>query len=72
MATASCSPEPSPEELVKMLAPIAEAIQSIQRFRESNRASDHFNHLSAVSDSIPALGWVTIVSMLLNLINKFD
>ena len=27
-----------------------------------NRTSQLFNHLSAISESIPALGWVTVVS----------
>lgn len=29
-------------------------------FREKHRTSQFFNHLSAVSESIPALGWVTV------------
>ena len=33
-----------------------------QDFREKNRRSEFFNHLSALSESIPALGWVTVVS----------
>lgn len=30
--------------------------------REKNRGSPLFNHLSAISESIPALGWVAVVS----------
>lgn len=33
----------------------------VQNFREKNRGSKLFNHLSAVSESIPALGWVAMV-----------
>jgi adenylyl cyclase-associated protein len=29
-------------------------------FREKGRRSEFFNHLSAISESIPALGWVTM------------
>uniref|UniRef100_A0A8B9LE60 C-CAP/cofactor C-like domain-containing protein n=1 Tax=Astyanax mexicanus TaxID=7994 RepID=A0A8B9LE60_ASTMX len=35
-------------------------IQQVQSFREQNRSSPHFNHLSAVSESVPALGWVAM------------
>lgn len=33
----------------------------VQNLREKNRGSKQFNHLSAVSESIPALGWVAMV-----------
>ncbi|XP_066268121.1 adenylyl cyclase-associated protein 1-like isoform X3 [Branchiostoma lanceolatum] len=52
--------EPSQDVLVKMLQPTADQIAAIQSFREKNRASQQFNHLSAFSESIPALGWVTM------------
>lgn len=45
-----------------LLKPISEKIQEIQNFRERNRGSEMFNHLSAVSESIPALGWIAVVS----------
>nr|CAG4642617.1 EOG090X08PR [Evadne anonyx] len=51
---------PAMDEMVKVLGPTSEAIQSVQSFREKKRTSPHFNHLSAISESIPALGWVTI------------
>uniref|UniRef100_A0A671LKE3 Adenylyl cyclase-associated protein 1-like n=1 Tax=Sinocyclocheilus anshuiensis TaxID=1608454 RepID=A0A671LKE3_9TELE len=35
-------------------------IQEVQAFREKNRSSPLFNHLSAVSESVPALGWVAM------------
>jgi len=50
--------------MMKLLAPTSQAIQSIQTFREKNRTSPLFNHLSAISESIPALGWVTVVRSL--------
>ncbi|XP_070796790.1 adenylyl cyclase-associated protein 2 [Pituophis catenifer annectens] len=52
--------EPQENEVAILLKPISEKIQEIQTFRERNRGSNMFNHLSAVSESIPALGWVTI------------
>lgn len=43
------------------MAPISEQIQEVITFREKNRGSKFFNHLSAVSESIQALGWVALV-----------
>ncbi|XP_022199975.1 adenylyl cyclase-associated protein 1 isoform X2 [Nilaparvata lugens] len=51
---------PSDNELVQLLQPTSQKIQEIQGLREKNRASPFFNHLSAISESIPALGWVTV------------
>lgn len=48
-------------ELRDLLKPISDHIQEIQAFRERNRGSSFFNHLSAVSESVPAIGWVAVV-----------
>uniref|UniRef100_A0A7N8XL76 Adenylyl cyclase-associated protein n=1 Tax=Mastacembelus armatus TaxID=205130 RepID=A0A7N8XL76_9TELE len=52
--------EPAQTELRDLLKPISDHIQEIQSFRERNRGSSLFNHLSAISESIPALGWVAV------------
>ncbi|XP_077051849.1 adenylyl cyclase-associated protein 2 [Siphateles boraxobius] len=52
--------EPAKTELADLLRPLSEQIHEVQSFREKNRGSDLFNHLSAVSESIPALGWVAV------------
>lgn len=52
--------EPAQTELHDLLKPISDHIQEIQSFRERNRGSSFFNHLSAISESIPALGWVAV------------
>ncbi|KPJ08725.1 Adenylyl cyclase-associated protein 2 [Papilio machaon] len=52
--------KPSQAEEVQLLAPTSEKISAIQQFREKNRVSSFFNHLSAISESIPALGWVAV------------
>ncbi|XP_078384537.1 LOW QUALITY PROTEIN: adenylyl cyclase-associated protein 1-like [Oculina patagonica] len=57
---ASKSQKPSNEELVKLLKPLSNAINEVQSFREKNRGSKLFNNLSAVSEAIPALGWVSV------------
>uniref|UniRef100_A0A7N6AAV7 Adenylyl cyclase-associated protein n=1 Tax=Anabas testudineus TaxID=64144 RepID=A0A7N6AAV7_ANATE len=46
--------------LTTLLQPVSKAIQQVQGFREQNRTSPFFNHLSAVSESVPALGWVAM------------
>ncbi|XP_026155562.1 adenylyl cyclase-associated protein 1 [Mastacembelus armatus] len=60
LVTASSSQKPSDAVLTTLLQPVSKAIQQVQAFREQNRSSPHFNHLSAVSESVPALGWVAM------------
>jgi len=57
---ASTSKKPSDKELMSLLSPISNKISEITEFREKNRRSEFFNHLSAISESIAALGWVTV------------
>uniref|UniRef100_A0A672RNF5 Adenylyl cyclase-associated protein n=1 Tax=Sinocyclocheilus grahami TaxID=75366 RepID=A0A672RNF5_SINGR len=52
--------EPAKTEMADLLRPLSDQIQEVQNFREKNRGSRLFNHLSAVSESIPALGWVAV------------
>lgn len=60
LQTASQSGQPAQNDLVNYLKPTSDQIESIQQFREKNRTSPLFNHLSAISESIPALGWVAV------------
>ncbi|MBN3305879.1 adenylyl cyclase-associated protein 1 [Amia ocellicauda] len=60
LVTASCSQKPSDAVLSGLLQPVSALIQQVQAFREQNRSSPLFNHLSAVSESVPALGWVAM------------
>ncbi|XP_054619639.1 adenylyl cyclase-associated protein 2 [Dunckerocampus dactyliophorus] len=60
LTMAATHQEPAQVELHDLLKPISDHIQEIQTFRERNRGSGLFNHLSAVSESIPALGWVAV------------
>jgi len=57
---ATKSNKPSEADFPKILEPTGKKIQAVVDFRESNRSSRFFNHLSAVSEAIPALSWVTI------------
>uniref|UniRef100_A0A8C9XIK9 Adenylyl cyclase-associated protein n=1 Tax=Sander lucioperca TaxID=283035 RepID=A0A8C9XIK9_SANLU len=60
LITASSSQKPSDAVLTTLLQPVSKAIQQVQTFREQNRSSPQFNHLSAVSESVPALGWIAM------------
>lgn len=59
--TAASRPAPTNQtEQVGLLGPTSTQIQAIQEFREKNRGSPFFNHLSAINESISALGWVAV------------
>ncbi|XP_015601766.1 adenylyl cyclase-associated protein 1 isoform X2 [Cephus cinctus] len=59
--TAASRPAPTNQtEQVSLLGPTSKQIQAIQEYREKNRGSPFFNHLSAISESIAALGWVAV------------
>jgi len=60
LVSASKSKKPSEKDFQSLLLPLSNKISEIQDFREKNRRSVYFNHLSAISESIPALGWVTV------------
>ena len=61
LVVASKSRQPNQQEiLINLLRPTSDAIQAVQAFREKHRATEWFNHLSAISESISALGWVTV------------
>lgn len=57
---ASESSSPSNNDLQSLLKPTSDQIAAIQSFREKHRTSPFFNHLSAISESISALGWVCV------------
>ncbi|XP_075577954.1 adenylyl cyclase-associated protein 1 isoform X1 [Pelecanus crispus] len=60
LVMASQHQQPAENAFSSLLKPISDQIQVVQNFRERNRGSTLFNHLSAVSESIPALGWVAM------------
>ncbi|KAG7271379.1 hypothetical protein CRUP_019924 [Coryphaenoides rupestris] len=60
LVTASGSQKPNETVLSALLQPVSKVIEQVQTLREQSRTSPHFNHLSAVSESVPALGWVAV------------
>ena len=61
LVIASKSKKPSDKDVQPLLHPLSTKISEIQEYREKSRRSVYFNHLSAISESIPALGWVAVV-----------
>ena len=55
ITTKAKKPDPQPPELLKELH---KHMSMVDEFRENNRASPLFQHLSAVSEGIVALGWI--------------
>lgn len=56
IAMAAESKKPSPDKMPALLDATSKAIGEITAFKDAGRRSDHFNHLSAVAEGIPALG----------------
>nr|CAH8841222.1 unnamed protein product [Trichobilharzia regenti] len=56
---AECS-APSDSEFGVIISPLAKEIEAVVTFRDTNRSSNYFNHLSAVSESVAALGWLSV------------
>lgn len=54
----SRSKQPPQNQLIALLNPTSSKIQAVQDIREKNRGDAFFNHLSGISESISALGWV--------------
>ncbi|KAJ3417612.1 hypothetical protein HDV05_000069 [Chytridiales sp. JEL 0842] len=57
---AGASKKPDMASLPALLAPTQTEIQKILSLQEKSRSSPFFNHLSTVSEGIPALGWVAV------------
>ncbi|CAH8502416.1 unnamed protein product [Heterobilharzia americana] len=56
---ADCS-KPNDSELSLIISPLAKEIEEVIKFKDMNRSSNFFNHLSAVAESIAALGWLSV------------
>lgn len=61
IASRSAAPS-SQSDIMKLLEPTSAQIMAVMDFFEKNRGSPYFNHLNAVTASIPALSWVTVPS----------
>ncbi|CAH8482800.1 unnamed protein product [Schistosoma turkestanicum] len=54
-----CS-KPSESELLSIITPLGKAIDEVIKFKDANRSSNLFNHLSAVAEFVTALGWLSV------------
>jgi len=54
-----CS-KPTDAQVQKLIQPLASKIEQVQQIREKNRSSPLFNHLSTISESVPAFGWIVV------------
>lgn len=59
IATKAKKPDPASSVFSELLARMQKEMMMVTELRESNRGSPVFNHLSVVSDGIPAVAWVT-------------
>ncbi|VDP14189.1 unnamed protein product [Soboliphyme baturini] len=59
--TAIQLPKPTDLKLRQLLLPTSEKIDEILSLRSTKRISPYFNHFSTISESISALGWITVV-----------
>uniref|UniRef100_A0A915PJH0 Adenylyl cyclase-associated protein n=1 Tax=Setaria digitata TaxID=48799 RepID=A0A915PJH0_9BILA len=52
--------EPSTNELQAKLRPLVKLMEDLSTFKESKRNTPLFNHISAASEGVQALGWLTV------------
>jgi adenylyl cyclase-associated protein len=61
IAIVTKSKKPADNVVQELLKPTSDLISQAQDFREKHRAKkEAFNHLSAISEGIPGLGWVMV------------
>jgi len=56
----AASKKPAPDATGKLVEATSKLMGDISALREQNRKSPQFNHLSAISEGISALGWVMV------------
>jgi len=57
---ASVSSKPNQDVLVKLLDETGKNVGEAVQIRDKNRGDAQWNHLSALSEAVPAFGWVTV------------
>lgn len=63
LAAACTKLSTSSPQYAALLEPTQSALMAVVNVKEKNRPSKEINQLSAVSEGIPALGWVTLVGV---------
>ena len=62
VSTKAKKPDMGGTQLMKLIKPLQDAISEISEVRDAGRGSPVFNQLSAVSESIGVVAWVTVDS----------
>ncbi|KAL3418319.1 Adenylyl cyclase-associated protein [Phlyctema vagabunda] len=60
VTTKAKKPDMNSPAFLSLLKPLQEAISTVNEIRDANRGKPEFNQLSAVSESISVLAWVTV------------
>lgn len=60
IATKAKKPDPSSNIFAELLVRMQKEMMGVTELRENSRASPFFDHLSVVSEGIPAVAWVTV------------
>ena len=60
MATKAKKPDVQSPLFLEILTELQRQMGRVGDLQETNRASPYFNHLTAVSEGISALGWITV------------
>lgn len=61
---ASGQVELNPDEMSAKTSQLSQEVEKMNALASSKRTSPFFNHLSALSDGLPAVGWLTVVGYL--------
>jgi adenylyl cyclase-associated protein len=60
ITTKAKKPDMMSSSYMELLRPLQDELQAVSTIRDRNRGSPFFNQLSAVSESISVLAWVTV------------
>jgi len=60
LSVAAQSKKPTPEVQQKLAKATSDLMTEITNLKDKNRSSKLFNHLSAIAEATPALGWVMV------------
>jgi len=60
ITTKAKKPDMMSPSYMELLKPLQDELQAVSTIRDRNRGSPLFNQLSAVSESISVLAWVTV------------
>ncbi|KAI9598790.1 adenylate cyclase associated N terminal-domain-containing protein [Syncephalis fuscata] len=60
LASQSKKPDFESTAFAELIEPIQQTMNTICAYRNDNRGSPFFNHLSTISEGISALGWITV------------